>query len=151
MAGDGRPEHTVSFHIEGNEQDGPSRVFLEMILGEEKFFNRIPEITHEQFVSYYPFEARDGTTFGAAIYLDERGRNRLVQLSTAHQDTYLMTVTNGLATHYVKIDRPINDGIIVIWRGLTPEIIEWFDKKLKLNRIEDPADLPPMPPQGLGR
>jgi len=150
-AGDGRPDHTVSFHIEGREQDGPNRVFVETILGIEYFFNRIPDITHEHFASYYPFEARDGTTLGAAFFLNEKGRNNLVQLSTVNLNTYLVTVVDSRAVHYVKIDRPINDGIIIVWRGLTPEIIEWFDKKLKLTRITDSTDLPPLPPQGLGR
>ncbi len=130
----------ISFHIEGAETDGPNRVRAFEINGEQKFFNIIPVVTHDNFVAYYPFNA-EGGTFGAAFQLNERGRTDLSRAAIENIGRMIMPFVNGQQGEPMIIDRAQGQ-FIVLWAGLAQEHFDVFEKKWKLRPISRPADLP---------
>lgn len=141
-AGGGKPKHSLSFHAEGQATDGEKRVFSHPVLGEQKFFRITPEITQLDFKAFYPFQADDGTSFGATFFLDDKAAMLLGQISTAGQGRYILGVVDGQPVDYMKIDKPINDGVITLWRGLKQVHLEFLEKKLKVPAVRVAADLP---------
>ncbi len=139
-AGDGRQEHAISIHIEGTEQDGPGRVFSHMVLGQEKFFRLSPEITHTDFQAVLPFRSEEGDSYGAVFALRNRGKSRLSQITGSMQGSFLMVVVDGRPADYMIIDQQVEDGVFVIWRNLTDSHLEFFEKSLKLARLDIPED-----------
>lgn len=130
----------ISFHIEGEETDGPNRVRAFTINGEQKFFNIIPVVTHDNFVAYYPFDA-EGGTFGAAFQLNERGRTALSREAIESVGRMIMPFVNGQQGEAMIIDRAQGE-FIVLWGGLAQEHFEVFEKEWKLRAISRPEDLP---------
>ena len=141
-AGGGKPKHSLSFHAEGQATDGEKRVFSHQVLGEQRFFRITPEITQLDFKAFYPFQADDGTSFGATFFLDDRAAIRLGQLSTSDQSRYLLGVVDGQPVDYMKIDKPVTDGVITLWRGLKQAHLEFLEKKLKIPAVRVATDLP---------
>lgn len=115
---------TVRFYAEANSRDGDafSKPVKLLHPPRETFIERVPSINERNIKSMYPFEATDGT-WGAAFLLDNKGRLDLTALSTQRRGSSLVVFVvtkNGI--HQVidmLIDRPVNDGIICIPRGLT--------------------------------
>lgn len=137
-AGDGKQQHAISFHIEGSQQDGPGRVFSHMVLGQERFFRLSPEITHTDFQAVLPFRSEEGDSFGAVFALRNRAKSRLSQITGSMQGSYIMVVVDGIPADYMLIDQQVDDGVLVIWRNLTNSHLEFFEKSLKLPRLDPP-------------
>ena len=129
-AGDGKQKHTFSFHAE-TQQAGANRTFAHTVNGEEKYFQMTPEITHHNFSGFVPFRADDGS-YGAAFVLDRRGAIKLNTWTTSQQGSYMVASVDMKAADHMLIDRPIKDGVLVLWRGLEAEHIEFLQKGLKL-------------------
>jgi hypothetical protein len=51
-------------------------------------------------------------------------------LSIANQGKYLLARSNGRVVDGVVIDKPVDDGYIVIWKGFTVDELKLFDKSL---------------------
>jgi len=130
----------ISFHIEGEETDGPNRVRAFTVNGERKFFEIIPVVTHDNFVAYYPFNA-EGGTFGAAFQLNERGRTALSREAIENVNRMIMPFVNGQEGEAMIIDRAQGQ-FIVLWGGLAQEHFDVFEKEWKLRPISRPEDLP---------
>lgn len=143
-AGDGKQKHTFAFHEEGNEKDGEKRVFPYSVAGERKFFKMSPTITHLDFDGFVPFRA-EGGTFGAAFVLNRHGALKLDQLSTGRQGTSVVASVDMQPVDVMQIDRPIKDGVIVLWKGLGPEHIQYLEKELKIKVIKEPEQAPEKP------
>ena len=141
-AGDGKRKHSIAIHSEGSPADGEKRVFPRNVLGEERFFRISPEITETNFKAFYPFKADDGTSFGATFFLDDKAALRLDQLTTADQGKFVLAVVDGQPVDYMTIDKPVTDGVITIWRGLSQEHLEFMEKKLKVPAVRVSTDLP---------
>lgn len=140
-AGDGKQKHTFSFHSEGNAVDGAKRTFTHSINGEEKVFQTIPDITHIDFSGFVPFRATDGT-YAAAFTLTQHGALKLNQLTLSKRGSYMVATVDMKVVDYMIIDKPVNDGVIVMWRGLTAEQILYLEKGLKVPVIKDPNAVP---------
>jgi len=138
-AGGGKGGHAFSFHTEGREGDGPGRVFPLPVLGQERYFQLSPDITMLDFEAFSVFPARDGQTMGAAFLLKHLAKSRLTQISASRQGTYMVVVVDGQPVDVMLIDRPIEDGVLVIWGGLNAGHIEYLTKKLKLPQLERAA------------
>ena len=141
-AGDGKQKHSISIHSEGSPADGEKRVFPKNVLGEERYFRISPEITETNFKAFYPFNADDGTSFGATFFLDDKATLRLDQLSTADQGKFILAVVDGVPVDYMRIDKPTTDGMITIWRGLKQDHLVFLEKKLKVPAVRVATDLP---------
>ncbi|MFM7181533.1 MAG: hypothetical protein ACKO2G_08730 [Verrucomicrobiales bacterium] len=140
QAGDGKQKHTFAFHEEGAAADGPNKVFPYSVAGQEKFFRMTPTISHVDFEGFVPFRA-EGGGFGAAFVLGRHGKLKLEQISTGRQGSSIVASVDMKPVDVMTVDKPIKDGVIVLWKGLGPEHIQYLEKELKIKVIkgEEPA------------
>ena len=142
LAGDGKQSHSISFHSEGSASDGESRVFPYRIGAEQKFFRLSPDVTHINFKAFAPFRSEDGGSFGAAFFLDSSGAQRPMQVSSARQGAYLLSVIDGVPNDFVLIDKPIRDGVLILWSGMNNVHLEFLQDELKLPLVRNRAEIP---------
>lgn len=96
----------------------------------------MPLINERDIVSAQTFPAADGS-HGAYFKLDSHGTNLVMQHSLSQRGTFLFAFLNGRAVIDLYIDRPVQDGIIAIPRGLTPEEVLLIEQKFPLIGNED--------------
>jgi len=118
----------VSFHIETQPEDNPKMIFKQNVNGKDRFFRRGPEISGKDIDSFGPFPADDQVTYGVAFHLKNAGRMRLSAVTAANPGLYLLAAINGRVVDFVLIDREVDDGCLVIWKGVTLAEIKEFDK-----------------------
>ena len=140
LAGGKKGGLRISFHVQGEQSDGPNRVRPFNVNGQQTFFDIIPVVTHDNFVAYFPFNADDGT-FGAAFQLNERGRTALSRAALENKGLLIMPFVNGQEGEPMIIDRAQGE-FIVLWGGLGQEHFDYFEKEWKLRPISKPSDLP---------
>ena len=80
--------------------------------------------------AFSPFPADSGQGFGLVLKLKPNAVNRLAALTSANQGRWLISQVNGRAVDGVLIDKPVNDGFIVIWKGVSDADIAVLDKEL---------------------
>lgn len=120
----------VTFHLETEEGGNPKMVFPQMDDGKQRWFSRTPEISMNDMVAFRPFPSGDGDEYGIVFQLKDGAKRRLNALSVAHQGKYLLAQANGRVVDGVVIDKPVDDGLIVIWKGLSEDDVKLFDKAL---------------------
>lgn len=133
------PLYMISFHEEGDPMEGPRKIQEFPINGEPRHFRKLPVITQRHFKAYWAFPADDGKTWGAVFWLDTSGQHVLQRLGGAHRGQYLAAVVNARPADVVTIDKIPEDGRIVIWRNLSPELFAVMDKDKKIRRIGERA------------
>ncbi|MGJ8676746.1 MAG: hypothetical protein ACSHX0_04465 [Akkermansiaceae bacterium] len=137
--GDKAPTASVSFHLEGAAAEAPKISRAVVTEAGEGYFRIIPEISNRDLESYSPFPAEEDNTYGAVFKLNKQGARKLELATTGNQGRFLLSIINGTPHEVVHIDKPIKDGMIVIWRGLNIDHINLCDQILpRIN--EDPAD-----------
>ena len=113
-----RPEkNRLTFHLEGDVTDGPKMVFPLPMGNKKRFFRKSPLTFTKEIVSFKHFVAEDGA-FGATFSFDQAAFNRIAALTTQNQGKWLVAMLNGRPVDAVFIDRPIQDGRLVIWQGI---------------------------------
>jgi len=124
------PETTVRFHTEANPRDGESFAVKVNLQNppREAFIGKLADISEREITAIWPFDAGDGT-FGCGFKLDNHGRMGLSVLSTQRRSQSLVVLVNGRQVIDMKIDAPVNDGVLTIQRGLTGEELEGFYRK----------------------
>ena len=122
-------ENRLSFHLQGTKNDGPKMAFPLPVYGKELYFRRSPEITAKDVICFKPFPANDGS-YGATFSLSKVGTQRLAAITTQNQKRWFATMLNGKPIDMVYIDRPVQDGTLVIWQGLTRSDLGRFTMKL---------------------
>ena len=70
----------------------------------------------------YPFGAADGSQ-GVYLKLGPHGSRLLQQHTTTKSGEVLVVMLNGRMVSNLLVDRPIEDGIVCIPRGLSPDDI----------------------------
>jgi hypothetical protein len=120
----------VTFHLETEAGGNPKMVFSQNDDGKERFFSRTPEITMKDMVAFLPFPSGGGDEYGILFQLKDPARRRLNAISLAHQGKFLLAQINGRIVDGVVIDKPVDDGLIVVWKGLSAEDVKLFDKAL---------------------
>jgi hypothetical protein len=121
----------VTFHLETEgEGASPKMVFPQMDEGQQRFFLRMPEITMRDIVAFSPFPSGSGDEYGLVFQLKDAGKRRLNVLSLTAQGKYLLAQVNGRVVDGVIIDKPVDDGLIVVWKGITTDEVKLFDKVL---------------------
>lgn len=119
-----KPEVSVRFYAEANARDGAafSKPIKLHFPERDAFIEAVPAINERNIKAMYPFQANDGS-WGAYFYLDEQGKMRLGVVSTERRGSSMVAfVATAKGVHQVidmVIDKPINDGIITIPRGMT--------------------------------
>jgi hypothetical protein len=118
------PKVTVRFHSEANKNDTSSFATpIKLAYAQrEAHINRVPEFSERNIKAIYPWKTRDGT-WGCAFKLNESGRIRLETISSDNRGAAIVAfIGTKKGMHQVidmVIDRPINDGIVAIPRGIT--------------------------------
>ncbi len=128
----------ISFHIETEATDNPKMIFPHQMFGQQRYFRRIPEISAKDLVAYTPFPADDQASYGAVFQLKGTARRRLAAVTTTNIGRWLVCQAFGRIVDGVLIDEPVDDGVIVIWRGLSLEEIRELDKSI--DRVGEKKD-----------
>ncbi|MEY3394009.1 MAG: hypothetical protein RL346_245 [Verrucomicrobiota bacterium] len=118
----------VTFHLETEASDNPKVIFPYELLGKQRFFRKVPEITSKDFEAFHPFPSEDQASYGILIKLKGGAGKRLTAVTTANQGKYMVCQAFGRLTDGLLIDQPVNDGMLVIWKGLVLEEIRELDK-----------------------
>jgi hypothetical protein len=120
----------ISFHLEADANENPKMVAPALVGGRERLFRRVPEIAMREIAAFAPFKANDGVSQGVMLQLKPNGARRLSAITNTNPDRYLLASVNGRNVDATLIDGQINDGILVIWSGVSVLDIEQFDKLL---------------------
>lgn len=110
--------------------DNPKMIFPYEFLGKERYFRRMPELASKDFMAFTPFPSEDQTSYGMLIQLRESSGKRLTAVTTANQGKLLVCQAFGRVVDAVMIDQPVNDRVIIIWKGLTLDEIRELDKAM---------------------
>ncbi len=123
------PKATVTFHTEAAKEDHPRMVFPHQAPGGTKYFHRFPVAPTKEVIHYKPFPAQDGS-IGAMFQLSKVGTQRLSHMTTQAQNKWMMSVINGRPVNVVFIDKPVNDGIMVVWKGMNQRDVDLLDLEI---------------------
>lgn len=127
FAGGKRPsKNRLTFHIQGDQTDGQKMVFPVPMGRKQRFFQKTPVNKTTEIVSLKHFIADDGT-FGAVFSFDKNTAGRISAVTNRNQDKWLLAMLNGRPVDAVYIDRPVVDGRLVVWRGITQSEIIRFE------------------------
>ncbi len=121
-----KTKNRLTFHLEGHHTDGQKMVFPLQMGNKKRFFQKTPLVMNKEIVAHKPFFAQDGTA-GSTFLFNRAAINRVSALTTQNQGKWIVAMLNGRAVDSVYIDRPIIDGKLVIWQGLTKAEIIAFD------------------------
>ena len=134
-AGKKAPNLQLSFHLQA--EPGDRRVFKQLTAGKEVIFQKAASISTKDVIAFRSFPADDNNSYGMVFQLGKTAANRLRTISTAHQGKLLLAVVNGQVRDAVVIDKPVNDGLVVIWKRISLAEVKLTDQHLP--RIgEDP-------------
>ena len=118
----------VSFHIETEHAENPKMVFPVQTGGKTRYFRRMPELGMRDVAAFRPFPGDDdAATYGIVFQLRKAAGRRLSSITSANQGRMLLAMTNGRPVDMVEIDQPVDDGFIVIWKGITEADIRLYD------------------------
>lgn len=142
---------SLSFHIETEATDNPKMIFAQQANGQTRYFRRMPEITTKDVVSFNPFPSdAGGDDYGIVFQLKENVAKRFAAITNVNQGRWLIAQINGSVVDGVLIDKQIDDGFVVVWKGATLADIRLFDAALprigqegKKKKRKKPADTAP--------
>ena len=120
----------LQFNLQGEVTDGPKMSVPQEVAGQQVYFRLSPEISTTDIESFRPFPSDDGYSYGVLLKLNRTGAQRLAAVTNANQGKLLMARINGRALDVVQIDRTVNDGLLVIWQGVTVGEIAMADKMM---------------------
>jgi hypothetical protein len=129
-AGKKENKASVSFHMETESTDNPKMIFPQLENGQTRYFRRTPEISLKDIVSFSPFPSDVGEEYGVVFKLKGNAARRLSALSNANQGRWMVTQVNGRVVDGLIIDKTVDDGYIVIWKGVTLNDTKILDKEL---------------------
>jgi hypothetical protein len=127
-AGKKTPPASISFHLEGSAAEAPKFAREFNTLAGARYFRKVPEINSKNIQACSPFPADDKRTYGMVFKLNAQGTKRLNEVTTMHRDKLLLSLVNGQPLGIVRIDRPVSDGVLVIWTGITQQEIKLYDQ-----------------------
>jgi len=130
-AGQQSGRHLITMHLEGDETE-TTKFVTPVKLGTEHrqyFFRKIPEFTDRDIQWFYPFTAPDGVSYGAAFKLRQSAANRLRDVTLVNHGKLFALRCSDAMLQAVVIDRPIDDGVVVVWQGLQQRHLKEFRKR----------------------
>jgi hypothetical protein len=130
-SGKKEPKAAVSFHMETEGTDNPKMIFAQLTNGRNRFYRRMPEIMIKDVQSFTPFPSEDGPgDYGIVFQLKSNAKNRLAAITNVNQGRWMIAQVNGRVVDGVLIDKQVDDGRIVVWKGLTLGDVAIFDESL---------------------
>ncbi|MBB5349916.1 hypothetical protein HNR46_000137 [Haloferula luteola] len=119
----------IVFHMETNPGENPKMAFTQFVGGEKRTFSRVPDISTRDIAAFNPFPSQDGAGYGVLIRLKPGSKTRLTAITAANQGRWMLARVNGRVVDGVMIDRQIDDGELVIWKGLSSAEIKMLDEE----------------------
>lgn len=139
--------YLITVHMESTADEVP-KFATPVKLGAEMrqyYFKRVPELTDNDIVYFYPFISQDGATYGAGFKLSSKATQSLKATTLTHQGKLLGIRVDNAPYTAVMIDRPIDDGVFVVWQGLTKSHLKAFEKKFPHVEQAQPEGATPDP------
>ncbi len=119
-----KPSVDLRIHAEGLAAEAPTFAFpAKLMNGNEIYLARMPLLTQREVKAIYPFAAADGSQ-GVYLKLDSHGSGLLQQYSMERSGRPLIVFLNSRQISNLLVDRPINDGIVCLPRGLSEDDIQ---------------------------
>ncbi|MFM2198381.1 MAG: hypothetical protein RLZZ505_1813 [Verrucomicrobiota bacterium] len=128
--GDKGKKVDISFHIETEASDNPKMIFPHQVMGQQRFFRRIPEVSSNDFVAFSPFPSDDQASYGVILQLKDNARRRLAAVTQISSGKWLVCNAFGRIVDGVLVDDPVDDGVVVVWKGLSIEEIGQLDEAI---------------------
>ncbi len=126
-AGKAGEKANLSFHLETENTQNPKMIFAQDHNGDIRYFKRMPEISTRDVVAFTPFPSDDENSYGIVFQLNNAATRRLAAVTSSNQGRWLVAQVNGRIVDGVLIDEAVNDGFIVIWKGINLEDIGQYD------------------------
>lgn len=122
---------SLSFHSQGSEHESPRSIFKYAVPGSNRamIFRKIAEFSHNEVAAFHSFPAPSGNQNGVTLRLDFRGSNALEMLTRNRQGEILLVIVNGQPVDYLTIDKPVADGLVTIWEGVSDAVVAEMKKK----------------------
>ncbi len=120
----------ISFHIETEASDNPKMIFPHEVMGKQRFFRRIPEVSSIDYVAFSPFPSDDQASYGVILQLKDNARRRLAAVTQISSGKWLACKAFGRIVDGVLVEDPVDDGVVVVWKGLSIEEIGQLDEAL---------------------
>ncbi len=120
----------ISFHMETEATGNPKMIFPQLVAGRTRYFTRMPEISSKDIVSYAPFPSSMDESYGAVFKLKDHVSNRLAAITNANQGRWMIAQINGRVVDGIIIDSQVNDGRLVVWKGISLADFTIFDEEL---------------------
>ena len=120
---------SITFHLQAEDTDNPKMIFDQLTNGKRLFFKRLPEIGTKDVQSFNPFPSDFGD-YGMVVKLKGNAASRFTALTNAYQQKWMISQVNGKVVDGFLIDKEVDDGLIVIWKGLSLVDINMLDEEL---------------------
>jgi hypothetical protein len=121
---------SISFHMETESTDNPKMIFPQMANGQTRFFRRLPEFSNKDVVAFSPFPSEFPGDYGILLKLKGNAANRLSALTNANQGRWMISQVNGRVIDGIMIDKQVDDGVLVVWKGVTLADIALLDEEI---------------------
>jgi hypothetical protein len=122
---------SISFHMETEATDNPKMIFGQLTNGQIRYFRRMPEVTTKDVASFNPFPSdAGGDDYGIVFKLKDNAAKRFAAITNINQGRWMISQINGRVVDGVLIDKQIDDGFVIIWKGATLADINVFDEAL---------------------
>jgi len=128
----GKADHkaAISVHLETENSENPKMIFQQEIGGKSRYFRRMPEASAKDILAFSPFPSEADGDFGVMFQLKDNVARRFSAITSSNQGSWLVISVNGRLVDGVLIDKQIDDGIIVAWKGVTLADVAIFDETL---------------------
>lgn len=121
LGGAKKPVMDVRIHALGTAAEAPTfAIPANLLNGTPVFLQRMPLVSQREIKAVYPFIAADGS-HGTYLKLDNHGTSLLHQHTMSRRGDQLVVLLNGRQVSNLLVDRPIDDGIVSIPRGLSAD------------------------------
>lgn len=121
----------VSIHFETESTDNPKMIMPQEIGGKTRYFSRTSELSIKDVKAFKPFLPADGAgETGVILVLKPGAVGRLSGMTNMNQGRYWIVQLNGRVVDSAIIDKPVDDGVVVVWKGVTAADIESLDKTI---------------------
>lgn len=120
----------ISFHLQAEPTDNPKMIFVQATNGQQVPYRRNPEFMTKDVAAFNPFPSQDGEGYGAVLQLKPSARNRLAAITNANVNRWMIAMVNGRVVDAVIVDKQIDDGVLVIWKGIGQAEVDAFDSQV---------------------
>lgn len=121
---------SVTFHMETEATDNPKMIFSQLTNGTTRYFRRLPEFGLHDMLAFIPFPADVGEEYGVAFRLKGNAATRLSAITNEYQGKWMIAQMNGRILGGVFVDKQVDDGVLVIWKGVTLGDIALLDAEM---------------------